>query len=174
MSQPYPETRPFFSRVLWSARELLRERGWTASVDKCTSPFLVARDNGTGPLTLTRALWAGARWGEEGRLVDPSAAGKACKALCVVLWGQQAVADDYGFVELGRWCSAPGRTQEEVIRLIDRAGRACVKAIETFCAEAEIAGGDDVPCPVCGQIANPLWIAKNGRCRECSGSEALP
>lgn len=123
-----PTSRPSRLTVLRTARALLLERGWTPSIDD-DDMF-----GETGPLTINRALWRASRWqGTEKVLVDPRAAGDACRALCGVIYGPEAEITDPGFTDLGRWERKEGRTQAQVLRVFDRwisaASKRFVKAI---------------------------------------------
>lgn len=160
----YPLTRPSFIQCLRNARTLIAERGWVPDGPTAAPPS-------SGPLTLTGSLWAGARWGEDGKLVDPGAAGAACHILCVALWGQQAEDASFSFVALGQWARLEGRTQEDVLGLFDRAAVAYVKAIEKFCADVDVLAGDDLPCPQCGTLTTAL-CARDGACRHCKKAVA--
>lgn len=134
MEATKPSTeRPSAIRVLVEARALLAERGWIAESPH-EGDWFGEQD---GPLTMRAALWAVARWEKDGRtLVDPGAAGRAVKALCVVLF-QRDVEGSY--VTLGRWGREPGRTQEEVLALFDRTIEGMRRGAREFAAKLEAA-----------------------------------
>lgn len=96
--------KPGALQVLIKARALLLERGWVAWSDGGKLPFGPAE----GPLTLAQALWCAARY--DGK-VDIAAVNTACKTICRAL----GLDVSQGFVALGKWCRAEGRTQEDVM-----------------------------------------------------------
>jgi hypothetical protein len=125
--------RPTAMAALREAHRLLQERGWTP------------RNRGgtfgpdSGRLSVLNALWRASCYGPEGECVYPPAAGKACELLGRTLGLQGEVS----FVDLGEWCRAPRRTQEQVLDLFDRTIRAANR--RRFAAIVKAGEEDEAP-----------------------------
>jgi len=126
--------------VLRNTKTLLEARGWTAKSQGRN--FIFSREE--GPLTLTQALWqAGSVDGKVHIPVIDNAGRVLC--VCARLDAEAAC------VELGRWSAVEGRTQAEVLALLDRAIATGERAftelanmVEAMMAECGEGAGDGI------------------------------